>query len=206
MHLGWAVEGAIGSEHKIDASYLSPNVNLASRLEAATKQYGVSLLLSGSLYDFLTDMKKFCRKIDVVTVKGSNNPITLYTIDIQLENLPLSKKNVLNEQERCEIHQLKKENFLEIINCKNFSSEEFIKKNKDLRLVFEKSNEDFYEIFGNATELYLKGQWMLAKENYEKALQLKKNDGPSNFILRYMKEKDYICPIEWNGYRSLSEK
>lgn len=46
LHFGWAIEGAIGSDYKIDASYLSPNVNIASRLEAATKQYGVSLLLS----------------------------------------------------------------------------------------------------------------------------------------------------------------
>lgn len=47
LHLGWAIEGAIGSFYKIDASYLSPNVNMASRLEAATKQFGVSLLVSG---------------------------------------------------------------------------------------------------------------------------------------------------------------
>jgi hypothetical protein len=46
LHVGWAIEGAIGSEYKIDASYLSPNVNMASRLEAATKQFGTSLLLS----------------------------------------------------------------------------------------------------------------------------------------------------------------
>ena len=37
LHCGWAIEGAIGSFFKIDASYLSPNVNMASRLEAATK-------------------------------------------------------------------------------------------------------------------------------------------------------------------------
>jgi class 3 adenylate cyclase len=37
LHIGWGIEGAIGSEFKIDASYLSPNVNMASRLEAATK-------------------------------------------------------------------------------------------------------------------------------------------------------------------------
>ena len=37
LHIGWAIEGSIGSEFKIDASYLSPNVNMASRLEAATK-------------------------------------------------------------------------------------------------------------------------------------------------------------------------
>lgn len=35
-----------GSEYKVDASYLSPNVNMASRLEAATKQFGVTLLMS----------------------------------------------------------------------------------------------------------------------------------------------------------------
>jgi class 3 adenylate cyclase len=37
LHVGWAFEGAIGSDFKIDASYLSPNVNMASRLEVATK-------------------------------------------------------------------------------------------------------------------------------------------------------------------------
>lgn len=31
---------------QVDASYLSPNVNMASRLEAATKQFGVQILLS----------------------------------------------------------------------------------------------------------------------------------------------------------------
>jgi class 3 adenylate cyclase len=51
LHLGWAIEGAIGSHFKIDASYLSPNVNMASRLNAATKQFGVLLLFSGQLFD-----------------------------------------------------------------------------------------------------------------------------------------------------------
>jgi class 3 adenylate cyclase len=37
LHVGWAIEGAIGSFYKIDASYLSPHVNMASRLEGATK-------------------------------------------------------------------------------------------------------------------------------------------------------------------------
>ena len=45
LHSGWAVEGAIGSKFKIDASYLSPNVNMSSRLEAATRQFGVSILV-----------------------------------------------------------------------------------------------------------------------------------------------------------------
>jgi class 3 adenylate cyclase len=37
LHLGWAIEGMIGSSFKIEASYLSPNVNIAARLQNATK-------------------------------------------------------------------------------------------------------------------------------------------------------------------------
>lgn len=47
LHVGWAIEGAIGSFYKIDASYLSPNVNMANRLEAGTKLYGVNILMTG---------------------------------------------------------------------------------------------------------------------------------------------------------------
>jgi class 3 adenylate cyclase len=35
LHFGWAIEGVIGSSMKIDASYLSPHVNTAARLEVS---------------------------------------------------------------------------------------------------------------------------------------------------------------------------
>jgi len=88
LHQGWAIEGAIGSMFKIDASYLSPNVNMASRLEAATKQYGVPLLVSGPLYNiFSDDIKLLCREVDTVTVKGSIQPVKLFTVDVDFEGL-----------------------------------------------------------------------------------------------------------------------
>ena len=88
LHQGWAIEGAIGSVHKIDASYLSPNVNIASRLEAATKQYGVDLLVSDNIHAMFSDeIKLLCREIDRVTVKGSIMPVTLFTVDIDTETL-----------------------------------------------------------------------------------------------------------------------
>ena len=43
LHMGWAIEGAIGSNRKIDASYLSPHVNTTEFLESSTKAYGKSL-------------------------------------------------------------------------------------------------------------------------------------------------------------------
>ena len=70
LHVGWAIEGAIGSRFKIDASYLSPHVNMASRLEAATKQFGTSILVSEDFAKLLTPgLRRRVRQIDCVTVK-----------------------------------------------------------------------------------------------------------------------------------------
>ena len=86
LHVGWAIEGAIGSRYKIDASYLSPHVNMAARLEAATKQFGVPLLLSEAFVSLLSPaIRQRVRQIDCVTVKGSNQPIGLYTFDIDAD-------------------------------------------------------------------------------------------------------------------------
>lgn len=51
LHVGWSIEGAIGSSYKIDASYLSPNVNMCSYLEGATKEYGQMILFTGEMFD-----------------------------------------------------------------------------------------------------------------------------------------------------------
>ena len=84
LHLGWSIEGAIGSDQKIDASYLSPHVNITSRLESATKQYNTDILMSGEFVESLSpEMRPSCRKIDIVTVKGSEYPVTLYTTDLE---------------------------------------------------------------------------------------------------------------------------
>ena len=46
LHYGMAIEGAIGSARKIDASYLGPDVDLSDVLEASTKVYKVPILVS----------------------------------------------------------------------------------------------------------------------------------------------------------------
>jgi class 3 adenylate cyclase len=50
LHAGWAIEGAVGSLQKVDATYLSPHVNMAARMEAASRQFGVSLLMTRSFH------------------------------------------------------------------------------------------------------------------------------------------------------------
>eukprot|EP00596_Hydrurales_sp_CCMP1899_P010536 CAMPEP_0119035430 /NCGR_PEP_ID=MMETSP1177-20130426/2426_1 /TAXON_ID=2985 /ORGANISM="Ochromonas sp, Strain CCMP1899" /LENGTH=327 /DNA_ID=CAMNT_0006993655 /DNA_START=1567 /DNA_END=2550 /DNA_ORIENTATION=- len=82
LHAGWAIEGAVGSLQKVDATYLSPHVNMAARLESASKQYLVPVLMSQNFYELMSDEgKEHCRRIDKVTVKGSLIPIDIYTYD-----------------------------------------------------------------------------------------------------------------------------
>ena len=67
----------MGSEQKIDATYLSPTVNMTSRLESATRQYGVSIIMSEQFYDQLSSSRPRCRRIDCVAVKGSQEALQL---------------------------------------------------------------------------------------------------------------------------------
>lgn len=88
LHVGWSIEGPIGSEFKIDPSYLGPNVNMSSRLEGATKRYGVSILVSGDLYDLMTlKNKEHLRQVDEVSMNKKEKSMRLYTVDLSTENL-----------------------------------------------------------------------------------------------------------------------
>jgi hypothetical protein len=56
LHAGWAIEGAVGSLQKVDATYLSPHVNMAARMEVASRQCSNSfhrkILRGMAQYDF----------------------------------------------------------------------------------------------------------------------------------------------------------
>merc|ERR1712139_595266 len=85
--------GAIGSEYKIDASYLSPNVNMASKLEDLTKAYGVSILISDSLVNYISnEAKSFLRMIDCILFKDSIQPTEIYCVDLVFDRLNQESK------------------------------------------------------------------------------------------------------------------
>jgi class 3 adenylate cyclase len=99
LHLGYGIEGAIGSYYKIDASYLSPNVRMSERLETLTKVYACPILLSGNLFQYLTEeTQNECRQVDYCIMGGMDQPMALFTVDVSddqilLEDeLPLSSK------------------------------------------------------------------------------------------------------------------
>ena len=55
---------------------------MAARLRPPSRQYGVPLLASHFVHELLSpEVQKLCRMVDVVTVKGSEVPVGVYTYD-----------------------------------------------------------------------------------------------------------------------------
>ena len=209
LHLGWGIEGAIGSYYKIDCSYLSPNVNIAARLETATNIYGVDILFSGEFYDTLsTYMKQYCRKIDCVALKGCVNPVNLYTVDVNTNIRPGKEKpdnKKMNIRER-RMKKMKLKNSYELHTNKTIG-EVYIGKSKGMKHLLKKpKNETFLNYFDEGFMYYINGDWKEAYEELKNALFLDKNDGPTKTLLRYIKKYNKIAPSEWDGYRKLEAK
>lgn len=97
LHAGWAIEGAVGSIYKVDATYLSPHVNMAARLETSSRQYGVPLLASHFVQELMSEIgQSKLRRLDIVTVKGSEVPISIFTYDA-LQDQTFKRSVVLHE-------------------------------------------------------------------------------------------------------------
>jgi class 3 adenylate cyclase len=69
-------------QHRVLAAHgirrIGDTVNLASRLETATKDLGVGILISEYTYNALRGTMRF-RQMGTVTVKGRTEPVQTYT-------------------------------------------------------------------------------------------------------------------------------
>lgn len=210
LHLGWAIEGAIGSIYKIDASYLSPNVNIASRLEAATKQYGIPMLISDAVWDMCSnEMRRRLREVDKVTVKGSKNPIGLFTVDLNLENLKEKIEKVKNSTKaKKSSHKKKKDILMHALDNDEGKCIVVLESDQTLIDVLRANYnyKDFLDTFHSAMDDYLGGKWHEAQDKFQVCLDIKPKDGPCLTILNYMEGFGFQAPEDWKGYRELTEK
>lgn len=79
INSGEVIVGNIGGVKRFDYTVLGDDVNLASRLEGANKEYGTNIMISDSAYQFVEE-KVLVRELDVIRVKGKSQPTKVYEL------------------------------------------------------------------------------------------------------------------------------
>lgn len=229
MDAGWAVEGAVGSEYKIDATYLSPHVNMASRMMSASKQYGVTILLSKAVEELLSrTCRKKLRHLDTVYVKGSKVKQEIFTFDARYRGVDFFLLERTPEQADMDAESY---------------TPNIWEHDQDLRAMRQHVSDEFMELFHLGVKLYLGGKWKEAYNTLERANDLmmetiledgyleydmeelegrlfEKNDksedivrvrnelgdGACRVLMNYMERRKLRPPDDWDGVRQLSSK
>mmetsp|Transcript_24618 Transcript_24618/g.57169 ORF Transcript_24618/g.57169 Transcript_24618/m.57169 type:complete len:975 (+) Transcript_24618:54-2978(+) len=210
IHAGWAIEGAVGSEFKIDASYVSPNVSIASSVERCTQVYGVSVIVAQSCMELCSpELLEKTRLIDRVIITGSPTPMQLYCVDldyISLEvdwsarpEIPLNTKNRYRARQFIESQKEQK------------LGEEFrivtaFEDDKIIQTMRERYTTEFFQLFNMGYQNYSQGEWLVARRMLMETKNLLEDveDGPSVALLRFMEEDQFEAPKDWRSTRDLS--
>lgn len=195
MHIGWAIEGALGSSYKIDISYLSQHVNLASKLEASTKTYGIPLLISGELFNhFSKKIQILCRQVDRLC-QEKEKVLDIYTFDGVYTELTATYKKLMSKEENSSKKTLLKSR---IVNG-TLNILELFEDSLSIMKTRELFTQRFFKAYNRGFEYFLKNRWVDAKSYFEEVLELMPNDGPTCHLLQVMKETNY-CPANRISY------
>mmetsp|Transcript_4375 Transcript_4375/g.9690 ORF Transcript_4375/g.9690 Transcript_4375/m.9690 type:complete len:878 (-) Transcript_4375:81-2714(-) len=224
LHFGWAIEGAIGSSKKIDASYISPHVNMSETLESATKQYGTSILMSEPFYNLLSpEAIAGCRKVDTLKKRESDSATGLYTYDVDLgvgfllpeTKEPLKTRRLPHHRKTTFtlVHRQKEEadasvkgrqssglGDLPAINISNNFPRIWTADNDVVRVRAHFTDKQ-RQIWGLGMDAFEAGKWDIAKIHFNNVLvDSGGTDGPSQYLLGRMKKHNFCAPDSWQGY------
>merc|ERR1712232_1521079 len=223
LHFGWAIEGAVGSEFKIDASYLSPNVSLATGVERCTKIYGVSLIISQPVVEHCTsNLVTKCRLIDRVILTGSPQPIELYCLDLDYTKVEVRDEKAMsltwNSKNRFKARQIIEAEKSKVLNGDQFDACSLFDVDQVLKKMRSTYTEEFMQVFNMGFQNYLLGEWHVARRMLQVTRHLLGNsgdglkptaepDGPSTALLKFMEVPHmFEAPAGWASVREISSQ
>jgi adenylate cyclase len=89
------ISGNIGCSKRMEFTAIGDGVNLGSRLESASKQYGCDIVMSESTYATCAD-RVWARELDWIRVKGKNQPVSVYElVGLQSQQIADEKKRAI---------------------------------------------------------------------------------------------------------------
>jgi adenylate cyclase len=92
------ISGNIGSSKRMEFTAIGDGVNLGSRLEGATKQYGTDIVISEYTYNLCVQhghqSELVVRELDKIKVKGKTKPVAVYEV------VGLSEEQVSDDKKR----------------------------------------------------------------------------------------------------------
>lgn len=81
LNFGSLVLGTVGEEHRMDTTVIADSVNLSSRLESLTKQYGKGVIVPFSFLDLLENPYAYhWRYLGLIRVHGRKQPVEIVHI------------------------------------------------------------------------------------------------------------------------------
>ena len=83
INSGMAIVGNIGSSQRMEYTAIGDTVNLASRLEAKTKEVGADILVSEYTYNSIRGAFPFqLERVGTLPVKGRQDEVTAYKVPL----------------------------------------------------------------------------------------------------------------------------
>ena len=189
------------------------------QFDVQCKQYGVTILLSEAVAELMSDVARSkLRHIDRVTVKGSTRIQKIYTYDARYKGADFFLFSRSDEQADMEAERYVPSIWL---------------SDQDLTAMRHHLTDDFEQEYNAGMKAYFDGDWPTAIQRLETAneimvdaameegylhdeldsspdrkefYRIETADGPSAYLVQFMKSQGGVAPEDWDGWHPLLSK